>query len=431
MPRRSSNYQRRARQPSQSQSSSSRTRKTHFLSLPLVNETSIAQLASSLAEFKDAIPLRPLPVSARLPDRPLVPDAALKPLGTLHLTLGVMSLPTKERQEEALQFLKSLDLEAMLRDVESQTKSQAKTAGTRAKAETVMGAAADAPVEPFIINLTSLHALPNARAATVLYANPVDSTARLYPFCVSLRNKFINAGFMEQDIIKGGASPPKMEAGSPGTKDICDSDGEGKQGDDRNEDKQVAAQTSSQRKRRPRPFLLHATVVNTVHVPHSQRGEGKRREMFKFDARDLLMEFGNYTPAAEDADADPEGSDQERKLPQSRVQSVAEQEGKDPGRQKACLAKRREKSVFVWAKNILIDRVCICELGAKPVTEDRANDGAVLGAAYISVGERSLIFASREGEGDTNGSRDGSEDEDGDGDSRDSRESDDGGVSVV
>ncbi|EEH40631.1 hypothetical protein PAAG_02607 [Paracoccidioides lutzii Pb01] len=429
MPRRSSNYQHRARQPPQSQSSSSRTRKTHFLSLPLVNQTSIAQLASSLAEFKDAIPLRPLPVSARLPDRPLVPDAALKPLGTLHLTLGVMSLSTKERLEEALQFLKSLDLEAMLRDVESQTKSQAKTAGTRAKAETVMGAAADAPVEPFIINLTSLHALPNARAATVLYANPVDCTARLYPFCVSLRNKFINAGFMEQEIIKGGASPPKNEAGSPGTKDICESDGEGKQGDDRNEDKQVAAQTSSQRKRRPRPFLLHATVVNTVHVPHSQRGEGKRREMFKFDARDLLMEFGNYAPAAEDAD--PEGRDQMHILSQSRDKSVAGQEGKDPGRQKANLAKSREKPVFVWAKNILIDRVCICELGAKPVAEDRANDGAVLGAAYICVGERSLNFASREGEGDTNGGRDGSEDEDGDGDSRDSRESDDGGVSVV
>jgi activating signal cointegrator complex subunit 1 len=47
-----------------------------------------------------------------------IPNGALHPIGTLHLTLDVMSLPTKERLDEAVAFFQSLGLACLMREVE-------------------------------------------------------------------------------------------------------------------------------------------------------------------------------------------------------------------------------------------------------------------------------------------------------------------------
>lgn len=220
---------------------------THFLCLPLVNSTSLPQLETSLAAFKAAIPSvprnqddpQPTALSSVNVHKPLIPEAAIRPLGTLHLTLGVMSLPTKERLQEALEYFESLDLGAMLREAEGNTQTQAQKQ-------------AQVNHQSFNLSLESLDALPQESAATVLHAVPVDPTSRLYPFCESLREKFFEAGFM-----------------------LGESKG--------------------------RPLLLHATVVNTIYVKGRRGGQrprdqnyGKKNERFTFDARDLLACYRDY-----------------------------------------------------------------------------------------------------------------------------------------
>ncbi|OJD17392.1 hypothetical protein AJ78_02522 [Emergomyces pasteurianus Ep9510] len=421
-------------QRNQSITGSSKPRLTHFLCLPLVNSTSIPQLVSSLAEFRDSIPLVAPPVSTRvassaqLPHAPLLPDGALRPLGTLHLTLGVMSLPTKQRLDEALEFLQALDLKSMLRDAGIQ--AGAGIAGTGSIEDAAAAAATpDALLQPLLINLTSLHALPRAKAATILHAQPVDSTARLYPFCVSLRNKFIEAGFIEQEMIKDSPRS-KIEANrSSNRKNAGGSDPEGSNGnhDDDNENNNIigpaplstsveeTAASSTGKVGKPRPLLLHATIANTVYLPR-RRGHGKRKETLKFDARELLMDFGEYVPPVSDADSRNQEDGQSRnqnfllEVEEDEVVKVVEEvEEEDEARGKH---KERQKPPFVWAKNIPIDRVCICEMGAKPVPNDGAKGGPVLGEAYVSVGERSLVFEQQAG-GDRDG--DGDDDDNGDG----------------
>ncbi|KAG5298281.1 nitrositive-stress induced transcript [Histoplasma ohiense] len=411
--------------PQQMRNITSRPRLTHFLCLPLVNSTSIPQLVSSLAEFRDSIPLVPPPVSAlvaasaQLPHTPLFPNGALRPLGTLHLTLGVMSLPTKERLEEALAFFHSLDLESMLRDVEAQ--ARAVTAGESGISNAI---AADTAPQPLIIDLKSLHALPKARAATILHAQPVDNTSRLYPFCVSLRNKFIEAGFIEQEMIKNSPRSKNQAGRISGNKvpaDGSDSEGlEGGHGDNDDKNSNIGAASlstqaeapslpSDRNARKPRPLLLHATIANTVYLPCRKQRNGKRKEPFKFDARPLLMEFGDY----EFPNTNLDSWDQECAYGKNHALSLevgGEGEGKEDEVleiQKESKRERREKGPFVWARNIPIDRVCICEMGAKPVPDNCANGGQLLGEAYVSIAEESLVFAPQvtgDGDGD-NGDR--------------------------
>merc|ERR1712137_1276523 len=78
---------------------------THFLCLPLVTDTSKPQLQKGLERFKEDL----------ANDGP-VPTKAVRPVGTLHLTLGVMSL-SPLKLEEVKQNLQDLDLHILLRDI--------------------------------------------------------------------------------------------------------------------------------------------------------------------------------------------------------------------------------------------------------------------------------------------------------------------------
>src|SRR5438874_5519918 len=94
---------------------------THFLCLPLATSTSTPHLSSSLQKFASSYsyPLPPTSApsheSTSTPSRdpgspsppPTLPPApfgqkAVRPVGTLHLTLGVMNLQAPERVEAAL-----------------------------------------------------------------------------------------------------------------------------------------------------------------------------------------------------------------------------------------------------------------------------------------------------------------------------------------
>ncbi|KAL1889185.1 hypothetical protein Sste5346_009043 [Sporothrix stenoceras] len=136
---------------------------THFLCIPLATIAGRPQLADSLATFHADVAATSVamtsggsggPSSANNRNttvrRGPLPPTALRPVGTLHLTLGVLSLDG-DRLQEAVSRLQSLS-----RD------------------DKVVPAAGAAEEKPISMALRGLHAMQPPARATVLYASPVD-----------------------------------------------------------------------------------------------------------------------------------------------------------------------------------------------------------------------------------------------------------------
>ncbi|KAI5290658.1 hypothetical protein KEM55_008529, partial [Ascosphaera atra] len=126
---------------------------------------------------------------------------------------------------------------------------------------------AETEPEPLLVSLTSLGALPKAKEATILYSKPVDSTSRLYPFAHAIQRRFIEAGFMQQDMTKAFTGPQKGQLVS-------------------------------------RPLLLHATMANTIYAPkkwkkpmrteennNGQKNFRPKKETVKINSVPLLQEL--------------------------------------------------------------------------------------------------------------------------------------------
>ncbi|CAK7202265.1 hypothetical protein SEUCBS139899_004987 [Sporothrix eucalyptigena] len=142
---------------------------THFLCIPLATTASRPQLADSLATFHADVSVMSVsmtsggsggPSSANninaTTRRGQLPPTALRPVGTLHLTLGVLSLGDSDRLQQAIQRLQALG---------NEVKEEKK-----AKAEK----------KPISMALRGLHSMQPPARATVLYASPVDeSTSQL------------------------------------------------------------------------------------------------------------------------------------------------------------------------------------------------------------------------------------------------------------
>lgn len=432
---------------------------THFLCLPLINSTSLPQLESSIAAFKAAhppVPVAELPIgngrdrpgSEQDASRPLIPEGSFRPLGTLHLTLGVMSLPTQERLEEAIAFFHSLDLATLMDEADRVAVHLRKRRRTQ---EDFVESGRSAG-QPFSISLESLHALPRAKAATVLHASPVDPTGRLYPFCVMLRDKFIEAGFMQSETRErkpdannraqngqAAAAPTDQNEAQPTQNTVSCEDVEI---DDEPllddlptalaEEAASAHSTNSPavpgtapprihdpytaalaRKPKPRPLLLHATLVNTIYVkgrPRAQpagssnsRNGRNRPGRLEFDARGLLARYRAYytdetrmiprSPVIPQPASQSEGQEiSAQDTTGSDASSSSAVEGETGQKRKKLAAESSPQYPFVWAKEIPIDSVCICEMGAKKLDIDAENPGlnGRLGAMYTVVAQRSL-----------------------------------------
>ncbi|CBF85956.1 uncharacterized protein ANIA_01987 [Aspergillus nidulans FGSC A4] len=427
---------------------------THFLCLPLVNSVSLPQLESSLSSFKASIP--PISFSIlekgqedeqRQAHRPLIPDDAIRPVGTLHLTLGVMSLPNPQRLDEALRFFYSLDLVALMRKAEESAARQRSRSKTGKRESLAMentqnagqekGVTADtslltsqsprpvltdehsqvksAAPEPFNISLESMHALPRARSATVLHAAPVDPTSRLYLFCEALRDKFLEAGFLQGEYK---AEPRRTHKRKTRPQRDHENQDQSQQVQDHpNTLSTTITEHKSETKFKPRPLLLHVTIVNTIYIrgrkknPGNSHVAGKKdahSNRYTFDARDILSHYRNFyldsdrtiprssggiiaqfksrgdteticdnrddIPAGDHSDANAPKDDEETQLTLS--------EGQNTG------------YPFIWARNFPIEGICICEMGAKKLdpAADQSGMNARLGEKYKVVAERSLHF---------------------------------------
>ncbi|KAJ6072703.1 hypothetical protein N7467_010788 [Penicillium canescens] len=388
---------------------------THFLCLPLINTTSITQLESSVTGFKTAHLPGPGSTSPACPNdqastsRLIIPSSAFRPLGTLHLTLGVMSLCSKERLEQAISFFRSLDLKALISEADQVA---ARKRNTHNPSESSVSTHVTDQDQPLIVSLESLHALPSAKSATILHASPVDPTGRLYPFCVMLRDKFIGAGFIENEASKAHAKEKAHQKSSTNDNNVANRStpllnlptsppAEQKSGSPANVDPYTAALS---RKPKPRPLLLHATLVNTIYVPGRQNVQSKGTERknppkrITFDARDLVSQYKDYYTDETRANARPVNF--ETKDHPESSSSVANGNSKQPKspRQNFYSADSRQSKPtypFVWAKDIALDTVCICEMGAKKIpshlslTSNHDLDNR-LGEKYTVVSERSL-----------------------------------------
>jgi len=128
-------------------SSASRPAPTHFLSIALVTAHSRGQLESNIAGFK-----RRLKAShSRLP------GAAVRPVGSFHLTLNVIHLPTPRHVQRTTDVLRKLDFGEAL----------------------VSGPRPNGPSDPLFVDLKSLSAMRNPRNTSVLYLTPEDPSGRL------------------------------------------------------------------------------------------------------------------------------------------------------------------------------------------------------------------------------------------------------------
>ncbi|KAJ5467021.1 hypothetical protein N7475_004773 [Penicillium sp. IBT 31633x] len=401
---------------------------THFLCLPLVNTTSIHQLESSLAVFKNAH-LEPSSTAqsafnnqADTTSRLALPSKAFRPLGTLHLTLGVMSLPGKERLSEALSFFYSLDLAGLMREAEELS---ACTQQENAHAQSL----------PLTVSLESLHALPRPKAATVLHAAPVDPTGRLLPFCIKLREKFIEAGFIQNEFdtkptseqtptnpLTQDCTQASQSTSLPGKVSLASQEAQLPSESLGLVEHPRPSTVPEAPKRKPRPLLLHATLVNTIYVPGRQNIQNKHAhdkhkgkhaknkhasKRITFDARSLVSQYRHYYadikrtilhPPPDGSSAEIE-TDHHHTSTSNSDKSISNETAHRPNPSEdhtlsAAALPQRSGFPFIWAKEIPLDTVCICEMGAKKL-HPGVNDGhglnERLGEQYTVVAGRSLL----------------------------------------
>ncbi|KAF2263164.1 hypothetical protein CC78DRAFT_466291 [Lojkania enalia] len=225
---------------------------THFLCLPLVNEESRPQFLAALEKF-----------GVELQKESLVPAKAVRPVGTLHLTLGVMALD-QGGLEAAETCLRDLDLRTLLRDVENLQREKEDAEGgislKPAQATTLDIVPSDRI--PVSIELEALIPMQQPHKTSILYAEPKDVSARLYPFASALRGHFAEKGFLIED---------------------------------------------------KRTLKLHATIVNTIYAkPGGRRGNCKpakpqeqvglrseshgvnAKSWLRFDATQLIEKYRNF-----------------------------------------------------------------------------------------------------------------------------------------
>lgn len=192
---------------------------THFLCIPLGGR----RLTRSLASFRADV----TSINSHA-----IPDDAVRPPGTLHLTLGVMSLPSQTQLDRAVELLRGLNLRELVGGVRASLARQQKGSD----------GAADAQARP-LIALRGLQTMQSPAKTSVLYAPPVDvdGSGTLVGLCEAVKKVFVERGVMADD---------------------------------------------------GRPLLLHATVVNTIYAK-DERGR-RRKDRLMLDSRGLVAQYADY-----------------------------------------------------------------------------------------------------------------------------------------
>ena len=367
-------------------------RATHFLCFPISSDTTIHDLSSSIAHFRDistdnsrSKPRRRLetrpdgtthvvvehdvdtgePTTGRgyedksviegpstnsqhkLDNLQVLPPIAHRAAGTYHLTVGTMNLNEEAEMVRAKELLQSLDLGNILRqaargapagskearrwDAESSSE-RSPTSLTRsiARPESTMSTDdSPGPASPLVIALAGLGAFPSPKNARVIWARPKEQTGasgdlntrpdfrqdgRLYNFALHLNDIFRKAGFIKET----------------------------------------------------RPLVLHATVSNMRYAVQPKGGRtskgktwirGKRRwQEGLVDVRSLCEIFNNFNGDPNVSPSTVQESDSDSHELDNPAENSRDYDFVG--------SKARPDQEFLWARNIQIDRVAICKMGA-------------------------------------------------------------------
>jgi activating signal cointegrator complex subunit 1 len=238
---------------------------THFVCLPLVNGNSRPQLDNSLANFTEA-----------LAKEGQVSVKAIRPVGTLHLTLGVMSLD-KDRLEEAKSYLEELDLNGLMRDAIPGKEEELQSEGNKLPQmglHSTIVTAEDCASVPLFVDLKSLLPMQQAHKTSILYADPVDSTLRLHRFASAIRETFIN-----KDLIVKDNRPLKLHATILNT---------------------IYAKPRGRDRREKPNYEDKATTATELSAAEEKndRSEGhgpNAKSWMRFDASELIEQYKGYT----------------------------------------------------------------------------------------------------------------------------------------
>lgn len=245
-----------------------RARLTHFLCLPLVNSASRPQWQASLKKFLD---------EGSATDLPAVCQETIRPLGTLHITIGVLSLPTSELEQAARVMLHSDEVDRILREsmklhitktmgtlsATNNDKEEAKQQIDQVGGDSGLGSTSPCtsptdpePLLPLTTTFSGLQAMHSPNLTSVLFAPPTDPESRVHHLCISLQRVFQAANLMVQEN---------------------------------------------------RPLNLHATILNTIYASHGSHQQGSvvgsgsasrrkrtRQKPMKFDATKILERYADF-----------------------------------------------------------------------------------------------------------------------------------------
>lgn len=343
---------------------------THFLCVPLVNSISQPQLEASIREFKervcsnspaetvsgqDTAEASRISSETKTEDMisdakaqseelhkafeekvllevssPLIPEKAIRPLGSLHLTLGVMSLD-EEKLVQANTLLQSLDLDNLLREATAPADQfntaandiQTTDAAPPNSLDITPTQVADLLNSPLKISLESLEPMQSPTKTSILYIRPQDPTNRLQILCQALRKTFTDAELLVPDT---------------------------------------------------RPLKLHATIVNTIYV----KGRKKKSKASEKAKQPTTEESTKDQTTDETA---PQASARKQELQANEASSGHGPSAKSSLYINATSLLSTYKD-HVWASDIPVERVAICEMGVK---KQLSSTGEVIGEAYKEV----------------------------------------------
>lgn len=277
---------------------------THFVCLPLVTATSKSQLEASITSFREDVCSDQTHATQSDDNAIRIHPKAVRPVGALHCTLGVMSLD-HERLNKAINVLKDLDIGQLLQGeggsestplgpiIDPQEAPNRHQPSQDDERHSPPPASLQRPISPpaacrsqvtsttpVKIDLRGLASMHAPEKTSIVYIEPYDPTGRLYPLCLALQDVFRRSELLVPD---------------------------------------------------DRELKLHATLVNTIYTKgRKSQGHGPNANApLKIDARALLEKY----------------------------------------------------SEFVWAKDVVLDRIAICEMGAKK----RIENGEVIGEEYTEV----------------------------------------------
>lgn len=228
---------------------------------------------------------------------------AVRPVGSLHCTLGVMSLD-QNQLSQVTAFLEALDVQSLLSAVVRETRATQQQ---------------DACSQPLVVNLKGLESMHAPEKTSILYSPPFDKSGRLYPFCLAVQQLFKDHGFLVED---------------------------------------------------DRKLKLHATIVNTIYakgkrLPTKRSGNASATKPPP-SASGTAHSVANANEVARQDDSSSQGH--------GPVASAPLKLDARP-----LLDKYQD---FVWAENVTLDRLAICGMGAKKLTD---NDGKVIAEQYTEI----------------------------------------------